>query len=305
MNAQFRAGDYDGGITSAVSGALNVYRSHLNALSGGSSVATRTAPAQQPAQGGVHISVFWWIIIALFAFFILRSIMRAMSGPRSYGGGPGYGAGGPGYGGYGGGYGWGGGGGFWSGMLGGLGGAFLGNELFGRGGWGGGGFGGGADQNAGNVAPSDGGGWHPIRAKPTWAPAPAAIGAAAASAAAVTSAEAAAASAAAEETPAAAGDLSPSTGSGSFDRLTMTFKVRPGKQAYETPAFFAFILRVRAACRCVRRLAPAVTYVHGVATSDPLTFAVVVTLLTLVALAATAMPARRAVHIEPVTALRQ
>ena len=159
MNAQFRAGDYDGGITSAVSGALNVYRSHLNALSGGSSVATRTAPAQQPAQGGVHISVFWWIIIALFAFFILRSIMRAMSGPRSYGGGPGYGPGGPGYGGYGGGYGWGGGGGFWSGMLGGLGGAFLGNELFGRGGWGGGGFGGGADQNAGNVAPSDGGGW--------------------------------------------------------------------------------------------------------------------------------------------------
>ena len=159
MNAQFRAGDYDGGITSAVSGALNVYRSHLNALSGGSSVATRTAPAQQPAQGGVHISVFWWIIIALFAFFILRSIMRAMSGPRSYGGGPGYGPGGPGYGGYGGGYGWGGGGGVWSGRLGGLGGAFLGHELFGRGGWGGGGFGGGADQNAGNVAPSDGGGW--------------------------------------------------------------------------------------------------------------------------------------------------
>jgi putative ABC transport system permease protein len=47
------------------------------------------------------------------------------------------------------------------------------------------------------------------------------------------------------------------------------------------------------------------SYVHGVTTSDPLTFAVVGTLLTIVALAATAMPARRAIQIEPVTALRQ
>jgi ABC-type lipoprotein release transport system permease subunit len=45
-------------------------------------------------------------------------------------------------------------------------------------------------------------------------------------------------------------------------------------------------------------------YVHGVTTTDPLTFAAVVVLLTVVALAATAMPARRAVRIEPVAALR-
>jgi uncharacterized membrane protein YgcG len=135
MEAQFRAGDFDGGITTAVNQALNVYRSHLRTQP---SYATRSTYAQQANQG-VHIGMFWWIIIALFAFFIIRSIMRAASGPRYYGGygqggpgGPGYGPG-PGYGGYGPGYGWGGGGGgFWSGLLGGLGGAWLGNELFGR-----------------------------------------------------------------------------------------------------------------------------------------------------------------------------
>ena len=85
--------------------------------------------------------MFWWIIIAVVGFLILRSILRAFSAPRYYGGapgapprrqcpsrGPGYG---PGYG-YGG---FGGGGSFWSGLLGGLGGAWLGNELF-RGGGG-------------------------------------------------------------------------------------------------------------------------------------------------------------------------
>lgn len=163
MTAQFRAGDYDGGIGTAVNMALNVYRSHVGSLRSTQPV-SRTAYAQQQAQGGVHISMFWWIIIALFAFFIIRSIMRAASGPRYYGGGPGapgYGPGGPGYGpgpGYGG-YGWGGGGGgFWSGLLGGLGGAFLGNELFGHQNWGGGNYAN-VDPNAGNVAPSDGGGW--------------------------------------------------------------------------------------------------------------------------------------------------
>ncbi len=74
--------------------------------------------------------------------------------------------------------------------------------------------------------------------------------------------------------------------------------VRQGMQ----PVLLGLVLGVAGAYAASRVLS---TYVHGVTTSDPLTFAVVVTLLTLVALAATAMPARRAVHIEPVTALRQ
>jgi putative ABC transport system permease protein len=45
--------------------------------------------------------------------------------------------------------------------------------------------------------------------------------------------------------------------------------------------------------------------VHGVTTSDPLTFAAVVALLTLVALAATIFPARDAVRIAPMAALRE
>jgi predicted permease len=45
--------------------------------------------------------------------------------------------------------------------------------------------------------------------------------------------------------------------------------------------------------------------VHGVTTSDPLTFAAVVGVLAVAALAATAVPARRAVRIEPNDALRQ
>jgi uncharacterized protein len=115
MGAQFRAGDFDGGVTTGVNQALDVYRSHLSSLRGAQpSYGSRSTYAQQANQG-VHISVFWWIIIALFAFFIIRSIMRAASGPRYYGGGYGPGGpGGPGYGpgpGYGGGYGWGGGGG--------------------------------------------------------------------------------------------------------------------------------------------------------------------------------------------------
>lgn len=84
--------------------------------------------------------MFWWIVLAIGGFLILRSILRAFSAPRYYGGappagtpppGPGYGPG-DGYGGIGNG------GSFWSGLLGGLGGAWLGNELFREGGDGGG-----------------------------------------------------------------------------------------------------------------------------------------------------------------------
>jgi uncharacterized membrane protein YgcG len=122
MENLFRSGAYDAGVTGAVDAILSIYRAHL--------------PAQRTAVStGVHISMFWWIIIAIGGFLILRSILRALSAPRYYGGAPGApppGAppGGPGYGpgyGYGG---FGGGGSFWSGLLGGLGGAWLGNEMF-------------------------------------------------------------------------------------------------------------------------------------------------------------------------------
>ena len=166
MEAQFKAGDFDGGITTAVNGALNVYRSHLGSLNRNTqpSYAGRGSyAAQQSSYSGVHINMLWWIIIAIFAFFVLRSIMRAASGPRYYGGGTGApGAPGPGAG-YGGGYGpgyYGGGGGFWSGLLGGLGGAWLGNEMFGgnRGNIGGGAWGN-VDPTGDAGAAPDAGGW--------------------------------------------------------------------------------------------------------------------------------------------------
>ncbi len=164
MQAQFKAGDFDGGITTAVSSALNVYRSHLSSLQNGNAVqrpATYGQPAQSAQSGGTHISIFWWIIIALIAFAVIRSLTRVGAGGYSGGYRPGYG---PGYGapGYGGGYGgWGGGGGFWSGLLGGLGGAWLGNQMFDRNNAGaaGGALGAGGAADAGNAAPSDAGGW--------------------------------------------------------------------------------------------------------------------------------------------------
>jgi uncharacterized protein len=153
MESQFRSENYDAGITGAVSAILNVYRAHVGALqTRGSNGAV--LPAQTGAtSGGIHISMFWWIIIAIVAFLILRSILRAFAAPRYYGGQPGapgapppsYGPG-YGYGGYGGG------GSFWSGLLGGLGGAWLGNELF-RGG------GGIAPTQAGQLPSDTGGAW--------------------------------------------------------------------------------------------------------------------------------------------------
>lgn len=141
MESQFRDGDYDGGVTSAVEGILNVFRAHLSgAPAAGNAPAypvSQSAPARTRQGGTVH--VFTFILLIVVGFLILRSIFRAMSGPRYYGGtgvppggygGPGPGYGGP-YPGYGGGY-YGGGGGFWSGLLGGLGGAWLGNEMFGN-----------------------------------------------------------------------------------------------------------------------------------------------------------------------------
>jgi hypothetical protein len=153
MEAQFRSENYDAGITGAVDALLGIYRSHLGSTRQNSYGA---APVQRPVRsyGGGGISMFWWIIIVVVGFLILRSILRAMSAPRYYGAPPGTpGAGTPptgaSYGpGYGPGYGYGGGGSFWSGLLGGLGGAWLGNELFRGGG-----------TQAGQLPPDAGGGW--------------------------------------------------------------------------------------------------------------------------------------------------
>ena len=171
MEAQFKAGDFDGGVTSAVGSVLGIYRSHMNTLPGNN---TGTAPVRTtttgaysnaPSTGGFHLSMFWIIVLVVVGFLVLRSIIRAMTAPRMPlgGGAPGT----PGYGqppGYGpGGYG-GGGGSFFSGMLGGLGGAFLGNELFGGRGGGSLGGGGGSDSGGsygagGSGAAPDAGGW--------------------------------------------------------------------------------------------------------------------------------------------------
>ena len=155
METQFRAENYDAGITGAVDGILNIYRAHLGGLQQRQNGATAPSAPGSANSGGFHISMFWWIIIAIVGFLLVRSILRAMTMPR-YGAPPGAappGAppAGPGYGpGYGyGGYGYGGGGSFWSGLLGGLGGAWLGNELF-RGG-------GGAMAPTGGVLPTDAG----------------------------------------------------------------------------------------------------------------------------------------------------
>jgi len=139
MESQFKAENYDAGIAAGVGGVLDVYRQHVSGLRGGAGGVSAPAgsnAAPTSSFGGFHLSMFWWIVIFVVGFLILRSIMRSMAGPRYYGGGPmPPGApGGPGYGGgFGGpGYYGGGGGGFWSGLLGGLGGAWLGNELFGQ-----------------------------------------------------------------------------------------------------------------------------------------------------------------------------
>lgn len=167
MEAQFKNGDFDAGITTAVNQTLDVFRANLGTLPSN----TRNYPATVNSRpvavsNGFHLSMFWWIIIIVVGFLVIRSIFRSM-GPRYYGGpggpgmpgpggmpGGGYGYGGPGY--YGGG-----GGGFWSGLLGGLGGAWLGNEMFNRGNQGGGMLGGdqggGYGGNVGNAP--DPGGW--------------------------------------------------------------------------------------------------------------------------------------------------
>jgi uncharacterized protein len=164
MRGYFRDGDFDQGITTGVGLVLSQYRSHEPAL-GTQSTRTAAAPSSSQSFGGGGMSLIWLILILIAGFLIIRAVFRAlMGGPRmtppGYGG-PGYG--GPGYGGPGygmPGYGGGGGGSFFSGLLGGLGGAFLGNELFGHQNYGGN-FGGTAAGLPGSDSgvQSDAGGW--------------------------------------------------------------------------------------------------------------------------------------------------
>jgi putative ABC transport system permease protein len=72
--------------------------------------------------------------------------------------------------------------------------------------------------------------------------------------------------------------------------------VRQGMQ----PVFLGMALGVAGAYAASRVLT---SYVHGVTTTDPMTFAAVVALLTIVALIATVMPARRAVRVDPTRVL--
>jgi uncharacterized protein len=137
MRGYFRSGDFDTGIQTGVSLVLDQYRSHERALGSQMRRLPTTATSQQTFGG---FGLFWFILIAFAGFLIIRALFRALTAPRimppGYGG-PGYGGpnpsgfgggyGGPGYGG--GGFG---GGGFMSGLLGGLGGAWLGNQLFGN-----------------------------------------------------------------------------------------------------------------------------------------------------------------------------
>ena len=164
MRTSFRANDYDGGVSNAVGIIINTYRGHTSSLNTNrQQVGSSSGVVRRGQSGGFSMGGIWWIIILAVIFFVIRGIFRAMSGPRMMGG-PGPMGGGPGYGGpgYGGGYGgYGGGGGFWSGLLGGLGGAFLGNELFGNrgGGMNVGGDGGSWANTGGGPGGTDGGGW--------------------------------------------------------------------------------------------------------------------------------------------------
>ena len=153
MRASFKAGDFDGGVENGVGLIINTYRGHESSINRGRQpvgAGSYARSTQHSNSGGSGMGWLWWVIILAVIFFVIRGIFRAIAGPRMGGGyGPGYGGGGPGYGG---GFG-GGGGGFWSGMLGGLGGAFLGNELFGNRGGGNVGGDGGSYANTGGTDP--------------------------------------------------------------------------------------------------------------------------------------------------------
>ncbi len=137
MRDSFRAGNFDGGVENAVNLIINTYRGHESSLNRARHPVSNGAPAyvRTTSGGGFHMgwirgSSFWQDLLhhprhlprALRTAVLrrrsrdgrprLRGPRLRRSGLRRYG----YGGGG---------------GGFWSGLLGGLGGAWLGNEMFG------------------------------------------------------------------------------------------------------------------------------------------------------------------------------
>ena len=181
MEAQFKAADFNGGITDAAGTLVGIYRSHLGSLQNANAPARSygvpaTVPAAgiaSPVQHRKGPNVVFWLIVFIVGFLVLRSIMRASAQRPPYGPMTGPMAGGPPAGpvaptggapmGQPMGYGGGGmmGGGFLSGLLGGLGGAWLGNQLFGGGGMMGGGMMGGGSNiaDASQMGAPDAGGW--------------------------------------------------------------------------------------------------------------------------------------------------
>ena len=160
MRGYLRSGDFDLAIATGVNLVLDQYRGHERTAPAGYPARTQTSVytrSRNSSQGGA-MSLIWLAIILFAGFIIIRGIFRALAGPRMMPPGvPGApGAPGPmpgpgyGYGGYGG-------GGFFSGLLGGLGGAWLGNELFGGGRqFGGGDVGQAGFGNAGSVGDTSG-----------------------------------------------------------------------------------------------------------------------------------------------------
>jgi uncharacterized protein len=136
MRPSFAQGNFDEGVETGVNLIVNTYLGHVSSLNRARQPMGVSGATQRSSSGGWNMSWFWWIIILAVIFFVIRGIFRAMSGPRMMppgSGGPGMGGpgmSGPPMGNFGPGYGYGGGGGFWSGLLGGLGGAWLGNEMF-------------------------------------------------------------------------------------------------------------------------------------------------------------------------------
>jgi uncharacterized protein len=126
--SDFRANNQQGFDKGLLDG-INAVNAALPSTRGGST-STGLEPAQQSGPNWVFIGIL--VILALLVVWVIMGIRRARQQPYfSYGQQQqppaGYGYGQPGYGG---GPGWGGGGGFFSGLMGGIGGALLGNALF-------------------------------------------------------------------------------------------------------------------------------------------------------------------------------
>ena len=98
MEAQFKAADFNGGITDAAGSLVGIYRSHLGSLQNANApVRAYGAPATVPGAGIASPvqhrkgpNVVFWLILFIVGFLVVRSIMRASAQRPPYGpmGGP-------------------------------------------------------------------------------------------------------------------------------------------------------------------------------------------------------------------------